>query len=233
VLEVRELSFRILKGISFKVEPGDVVGVVGKNGAGKSTLLKCLGGYYRYRGQVFLKGREFLSYPLNRRVLLVNYLPQELSLPFDYTVREFLWITTGVKGFEPAVEKFGISALLDRNFNSLSGGEKVKVLLSRLYLLKPSVFLLDEPSAYLDLAVISLLSSFIKEMSYDRKSLLIVSHDVSFLYSVCKKFIGLKDGKLLFFGGKEELVENLETLFDCPLSVKLINGELFIKNKEV
>ena len=229
MLEVRELSFGVLKAVSFRVRKGEVVGVIGKNGSGKSTLLKCLGGYYRYRGEVILNGREIFSYPLSQRVRLVNYLPQSFHLPFEYTVRELLYATTGRKDFEEALERFGVPHLADRLFESLSGGEKVKVLLARLYLLKPSLLLLDEPSAFLDLSVTVELASFVRQVALEGRSVLVVSHDISFLYSICDAFLGLKRGELLFAGGREELLENLELLFDCPLEVRLLGGELFIK----
>ena len=234
MVEVRELSYGILKGLSFEVKEGEVIGVIGKNGSGKSTLLKCLGGYYRYRGEVLLRGRELSTYPLRERVRLVNYLPQGIHLPFDYTVRELLYATTGVSRVEEALKKFKIEELSERLFESLSGGEKVKVLLSRLYLLKPSLLLLDEPSAFLDLSVMVELASFVREAAEQGRSVIVVSHDIPFLYSICDRFLGLKGGELLFFGGKKELLESLEPLFDCPLEVKVINGELFIKpTKEV
>ncbi len=229
MLEVRELSCRVLKNLSFKVGRGEVVGIVGKNGAGKSTLLKCLGGYLSYRGGVFLKGRELLTYPLKERVKLVNYLPQDFQTPFDYTVGELLYLTTGIRDYGKALERFGITSLEGRFFSSLSGGEKVKVLLARLYLLKPSLLLLDEPSAFLDLSVTVDLASFVREVAGEGRSVLIVSHDIPFLYSVCSHFIGLKEGELLFFGTGRELLAELPRLFDCPLEVKTIDGELFIK----
>ncbi len=218
MLEVKGLSFgKIVKGVSFKVKRGEVVGVLGKNGAGKSTLLKCLGGFYKYEGQVKLSGRELSSISLQERVKLVNYLPQNFNPAFDYKVKEFLYLSTGVKVSDSVLSKFGILKLKERELSSLSGGERVKVLLSRLELISPLVYLLDEPSAYLDPCVVSLLASYIRELSKRGKIVLIVSHDVDFIFKVSKLILGIKEGKLLFFGERKEAEERLEELFECSL----------------
>lgn len=218
MLEVKELSFgKIVNGVSFKVLRGEVVGVLGKNGAGKSTLLKCLGGFYRYEGKVYLSGRELSSLSLQERVKLVNYLPQNFSPAFDYKVNEFLYLSTGVKVSDSVLSKFGILKLKERELSSLSGGERVKVLLSRLELISPEVYLLDEPSAYLDPCVVSLLASYIKELSKRGKIVLIISHDIDFIFKVSNLILGIKEGKLLFFGKRKEAEEKLEELFECSL----------------
>jgi len=228
VLEVRELSVKgLLKGISFEAKGGEVIGVVGKNGAGKSSLLKALGGFYPYGGSVKVEGVEVKRAPLRKRVKLVNYLPQNFSPPAGYTVRELLELSTG-REIGGALKEFNLEKLEDRPVELLSGGERVKLLLARLKLISPKVYLLDEPSAYLDVAVLSLLEEFIRGV---KGVVVVVSHDIPFLYRLCKKFLGIKEGRELFFGGRGELLKNLEELFDCPLEVREIEGELFIKRR--
>ncbi len=226
MLEVKGLSFgKILKGISFKAEAGQVIGVLGKNGAGKSTLLKCLGGFYSYEGEVKLFGRELSSIPLRERVKLVNYLPQSFNPTFDYKVKEFLYLSTGVEVDDATLSKFGVLKLKERKLSLLSGGERVKVLLSRLELISPSVYLLDEPSAYLDPCVISLLTSYVRELSEKRKIVFIVSHDVDFVFKVSNLFLGIKEGELLFFEKRKGAKEKLEELFECQLENKEVVDE--------
>jgi ABC-type multidrug transport system ATPase subunit len=233
VLEVKELTYRnILKGISFSAQQGQVVGVIGKNGAGKSTLLKCLGGFYSYQGRVELLGRELSSYPLSQRVKLVNYLPQSFSIPFDYTVGELLFLSTGKEPSPGVLKEFHLEELLNRRFSELSGGEKVKVFLARLKLISPKVYLLDEPSAFLDPSVLSLLYSFVLKLAEEGSLLFVVSHDLSFLYLISTHFLGLKEGELLFFLKKEEALGRLEELFDCSFEfVRAPGGEVLIKPK--
>ncbi|WP_457677628.1 ABC transporter ATP-binding protein [Thermovibrio sp.] len=219
MVEVRELSYGVLKGISFKARRGDVVGVVGRNGSGKTTLLRCLGGFYPYKGEVLVKGKEVRSYPLSERIKLINYLPQSLELPLPYTVGELLYLTTGKGEFKEELEFFKVRELLNREFNLLSGGEKVKVLLTRLLILEPEVLLLDEPSAFLDLCVLSDLLLFIKELSKREKVLFIVSHDFNFLFKVANRFLALNSGKLYPFESKRALLSSLRELFGCDLEL--------------
>jgi len=232
VLEVRELALKgILEGISFSAKEGEVVGIVGKNGAGKSSLLKAVGGFYDYCGSVRVAGAELREAPVRERVKLANYLPQSFTPPAEYKVREFLEISTGKRGgIDRALREFGLEKLADREVESLSGGERIKLLLARLKLIAPKVYLLDEPSAYLDLSVLSLLEEFIKKASKGGV-VLVVSHDIQFLWRVADRFLGIKGGKRLFFGGREELLRRLESLFECRLEVKEIDGEILIKRR--
>ena len=231
MLEVRELSFGILKRVSFTVPEGSVVGVVGKNGAGKTTLLKCLGGFYSYSGSVRVNGREIGELPPEERIKTVNYLPQDFYHPFPFTVYEFLSSTTGKgeKEIEELLSQLGISALRERLLNGLSGGEKVKVHLVRLLLLDPEVYLLDEPVAYLDVSVVPFIGHLVKELSKRGRTVLITSHDIGFLYELCHLFLGLKEGELRLFGSGGELLKKSREIFGVELKAFECNGETFIK----
>jgi len=232
VLEVKELSVKeILKGISFKALKGEVVGIVGRNGAGKSSLLKAIGGFYGYRGSIRIEGAEVKRIPVRERVKLSNYLPQNFVPPPGYTAREFLEVSTG-KGekAEEALRELGLEEIADREVEVLSGGERVKLLLARLKLISPKVYLLDEPSAYLDISVLTLLEEFIGEAS-QKGVVVVVSHDLQFLWRVAEKFLGIKEGRELFFGGKGELLKNLKELFGCNLKAEEVEGELLIKRR--
>ena len=231
MLEVRGLSCGILKEVSFTVPDGKVVGVVGRNGAGKTTLLKCLGGFYRYLGSVKVSGREVRELPPEERVKRVNYLPQDFYHPFPFTVYEFLSSTTGKGGseVEEVLESLGILKFKERLLNSLSGGEKVKVHIARLLLVDPEVYLLDEPVAYLDVSVVPFIGHLVRELSKRGKTVLITSHDVGFLYSLCNLFLGLREGELSLFGDGRELLRKSREIFGVELKAFECNGETFIK----
>jgi len=233
VLEVRELSVKgILRGISFSARKGEVVGILGRNGAGKSSLLKAVGGFYPYGGSVKVEEIEVKGTPVEKRVRLANYLPQSFAPQAGYRVKEFLEVSTGREGeeVEETLREFGLEELSYREVEVLSGGERVKLLLARLKLISPKVYLLDEPSAYLDLSVLSLLEEFVKKASKEG-AVLVVSHDLQFLWRVADKFLGIKEGRELFFGGRKELLKNLEELFECSLEVKEIDGEILVKRR--
>jgi len=231
VVEVRDLSFRVLRRISFSVETGAVVGIVGKNGAGKTTLLKSLGGFYPYSGSVKVDGVEVRELPPLERVKTVNYLPQDFYHPFPFTVYEFLKATTEKDDgrIYEVLKKLGILKFKNRLLHSLSGGEKVKVHISRLLLVDPEVFLLDEPVAYLDISVSPFIENLVRELSERGKTVFITSHDVNFLYGLCDLFLGLKEGELSLFGGREELLKKGKEVFGVELKLISCNGETFIK----
>ena len=231
MVEVRELSYGILKEVSFTLEKGRVLGIVGRNGSGKTTLLKCIGSYYSYGGSVKVGGREISEVSPRERFSLVNYLPQNFSYLFPYKVKEFLSITTGKREISQVLEKLQIEELEDRFINTLSGGEGVKVQLARLLLSNPKVFLLDEPVAFLDVTVYSLIGSIVSEVRNKGKTILITAHDLSFLHDVCDLFLGIEKGKVVFFGGKEVFIEGIGRVFGNSLVVEEVNGEVFIKPK--
>ncbi len=243
MLEVKNLFYReILKDISFRVERGSVIGLAGKNGSGKTTFLKCIGGFLNYSGFVFLDGEDLKTLSIRKRVLKVNYLPQILEMSFPYTVFEFLLSSlVPLKGFFPSLadediekvesylKKLNISHLKDRIFSTLSGGERVKVLISRLLLIDPDVYLFDEPGAFLDVEVLPFLAEILKELKEKKKIAIITSHDLNFLLDVADQFLGLKNGRLFFSGGREEFLEKVELLFDTKLRILRSQNEIFIK----
>jgi iron complex transport system ATP-binding protein len=145
---------------------------------------------------------------------------------------QYLFLSTGKEPSPGVLKEFQLEGLLNRRFSQLSGGEKVKVFLARLKLISPKVYLLDEPSAFLDPSVLSLLYSFVLKLAREGNLTFVVSHDLSFLYLISTHFLGLKEGKLLFFLKKEEALGRLEELFDCPFElVRAFKGEVLIKPK--
>ncbi len=233
MVEVRELSFRILSNLTFSVGRGKVVGIVGRNGSGKTTLLRCLGGYHKYTGSVKVEGVEIKRASPKERLKLVNYLPQNFSYAFPYTVFEFLSVTTGKRGqeVEEVLGELQIGSLKGRFVNTLSGGESVKVQIARLLLSAPKVFLLDEPVAFLDVTVYSLIGNLVWKLKGRGKTVFITAHDLSFLYDTCDLFLGMEKGRLIFFGEKMDFIDGMRKLFNGFLKVKEFNGEIFIKPK--
>ena len=233
MLEVNGLSYgKLLEGISFKVPEGAVVGILGPNGAGKSTFLKCLGGFYRYGGSVRLNGQELREVPLRVRWRLVNYLPQLINFQVPYTVEELLSFYGPRGKVLKALKRLGIEGLKGQLFERLSGGERVKVLLARLLVIEPQLYLLDEPSAFLDLSLIPLLSELIEEAVKEGRVVLVVSHDFTFLSSVSRFFLGIKGGRQLFFREGPPSKRELEELFEVPLEIFSAKKAIFVRPKK-
>ena len=164
-IDVRDLSFaygkrQVLRQVSFRTRPGQLVAVLGPNGAGKSTLFRCILGFLpRYRGEIALCGHDLRF--LDRRSLarLAAYIPQSSAPVYNYTVRD-----TVLMGADPfhapgpsqqetadrVLETLGIRDLADRGINEISGGERQLALIARAMAQQAKILLMDEPTANLD-----------------------------------------------------------------------------------
>ncbi len=167
----------VLKGVSLKAYPGELLAILGGNGTGKSTMLSVLSGVQRpYRGQVKTFGARVTALPQNPQMLLVKK-----------TVREELMSAFPAKQRGGAAEKIGemaalcrLQGLLDRHPYDLSGGEQQRVALAKVLLQEPQILLLDEPTKGLDNDFKRILAGIIRELSSRGVCVIMVSHDVEF-----------------------------------------------------
>ncbi len=161
-------SFRpgqpVLADVSFAVGEDAVVYILGHNGCGKSTLFNCLAGIYAPQaGQILLDGQDIARWPHRRRALWIGLVPQNHAAAFPYSVREMVLMgraphlgpfdTPGREDYrraEEAVSAVGLTGLIDRSYNELSGGERRLVMVARGLAQDSNLLLLDEPDAYLD-----------------------------------------------------------------------------------
>jgi len=157
----------LLKDVSFTVQPGERIGLVGSNGAGKSTLLKMIAGI-----------EEIDSGTIHLDHETAGYLPQESDfLPTD-TIESAISLSSHPQA-RAILGKVGLGGLAhDMSVTALSGGQKTRLALARLLLAKPSILLLDEPTNHLDIHGLAWLEGFVKQF---HGSILIVSHDRTFL----------------------------------------------------
>ncbi|ABI56545.1 ATP-binding cassette domain-containing protein [Alkalilimnicola ehrlichii MLHE-1] len=205
LVEARGLTVRrgdqpVLCNVDLVVESGQVVTLVGPNGSGKSTLVQVLTGVIRdYRGQV---GR--------RTGLRVGYVPQHFRIDrnLPITVRRFMKLAPrGRRGhWAEAVADAGVSQLLDRPMQGLSGGELRRVLLARALLSRPHLLALDEPAAGLDQRGQGELYRLIRHVR-DRYGcgVLVVSHDLNLVMAATDQVLCLSEGHILCRGAPESV----------------------------
>ncbi len=170
LIECNNLSFSydgsrlVLRDVSFKVEKGQLVTLLGPNGVGKSTLLNCITGLIRPQsGSITLNGRSLTS--MTRRAIAkqIAYVPQKTDIPFDYSVEEFvvmgrtahlgLLATPSADDYAKVKEslvRLDMGLLAHRPINELSGGEQQKACIARALVQEPKLVILDEPTAALD-----------------------------------------------------------------------------------
>ena len=215
---------KIIKNISFNVNENSVTGVLGKNGAGKTTLLGMLMGLISpSSGNIEILGKN-LFFKKNEILKEINFQSPYIDLPKKMTVEQNLFFYSrlyGIKKFKDKiydlVKKLKMTDLMKKNYGSLSAGQKTKVNLCKALINDPKLLLLDEPTASLDPET----SIFIREflLDYQKKnksSILITSHNLEEIQSICSKIILLKLGKIASNGNLNELlkINNYSSLKD-------------------
>ncbi|MBE6782592.1 MAG: ABC transporter ATP-binding protein [Ruminococcaceae bacterium] len=200
----------VLSDLSFEVNKGDYLCIVGENGSGKSTLMKALLGLIKpVSGEI-----KFCCAKHSE----IGYLPQQTDIQKDFpaSVSEVVISgTLGRKGFKPFytkkekdlakknMEMLGISHLAKHSYQNLSGGQQQRVLLARALCATTSMLLLDEPVAGLDPVVTAEMYKIIKELNDKGIAIIMVSHDISAAVEYASHILHLRN-KPLFFGTKEE-----------------------------
>jgi iron complex transport system ATP-binding protein len=220
----------IVKDVNFRVEQGEFVAIVGPNGAGKSSLLKCLNRVHsRYRGEVRLNAlptRKFSQKALARQI---SYVPQTAGDVAGFTVRQFVqqgrypWkgpfdaeSAEDARIVEEALRLAGVAGLSGRFIESLSGGERQKVLIAAALAQDAPLLLLDEPTAHLDYRSQAGMLGLIRAIHGTRgTTVLTVTHDLNFALQSAGRLIVLSEGRAVWTGKPGELTAPglLERLF--------------------
>ena len=209
-------NMTVLENVSFALEEGDYLCVVGENGAGKSTLIKCLAGLKKPT-----EGEMVFSPDITRAD--VGYLPQQTAIQRDFpaSVREV--VMSGCLNHSRLIpfytkadrqraarhmEELGITDLADRSYRELSGGQQQRVLLARALCASNKLLILDEPVTGLDPIVTSEIYDIIKNVNKKYSmTIIMVSHDVKTAVRSANKILHLKQ-TVQFFGSTEDYVRS-------------------------
>ncbi len=224
VLEVKSLvkkfgSFEAVKGISFAVPRGKIVGLLGPNGAGKTTTIHMLLGVTsQTSGKVSFFGQE---YGKNRSEVLqkVGYVSAFNTLQGRITVQENLNVFANLFSLENPKKKiaelvayFEIAELLNQRYWDLSSGQKTRVNLIKAFINDPELVLMDEPTASLDPDIADKTISFIEEKRKTAgTSILYTSHDMEEVTRICDEVIFLDHGKIFAQDTPLELTKKIES----------------------
>ena len=243
MIEIKNLSFSygshdVLNDISFAVEPGQCVGILGNNGAGKSTLITCINGIRRPKsGQVLIHGQDIRKLRRNALAKKVAYVAQKNELTnatvFDCVLlgrTPFIkWSISqeDLDACEEMIEQLGISHLKLRYVDELSGGEMQKVMLARALVQQPELLLLDEPTSNLDPKNQYEMMAMVQKIAREKKiAVLIVIHDLNLALRYCDRFYFLKDHIGYSYGGIETVTpETIREVYNIRADVTNINGK--------
>jgi lipopolysaccharide export system ATP-binding protein len=202
---------RVVDGVSFAVQPGEVVGLLGPNGAGKTTSFHCVVGLLvPDQGEVRLGERNLSGLPLHERARMgIGYLPQEPSIFRKLTVRQNFRLVLEGFGLAPQEQEEKVDRLLtefdllrvaDARGETLSGGERRRAEIARSLLAEPKFMLFDEPFAGVDPIAVHDLQRLIHKLSERGLGVLITDHAVRETLGICDRAVLLVDGKLLESG---------------------------------
>lgn len=222
--------------INAHVDTGDLVALVGPNGSGKSTLIKCINGVLKaQKGVVLLNNTNILDYKTGRLARNMAYVPQRSEGITTSSV--FDVILLGRKPYiqwKPTPDDFRIVAdvidtlhlneLAMKDFDKMSGGQQQIVHIARALAQQPSVLLLDEPTANLDIKHQIEVMEVLKKLSGNKITIIIAIHDINMAARYASKIMMLKKGRVFSFGNNSSITdENIEKLYD--VKVKVIRDE--------
>ena len=180
-------KFWALKDVSFKVEKGDRVGVMGFNGAGKSTTMNMITGFIEpTSGRIIIDGQDISKKPKKAKKE-IGYMPEGVPLYADLTVKEFVTYMAELKGvkrkerkqlIEKVLEDVELTGLEKRKVNQLSGGQKQRVSIARCFLKNPPILILDEATSALDTTTEIKIQESFDKLSKGRTTI-IIAHRLS------------------------------------------------------
>lgn len=211
----------VLKDISFDVSTGDIIAIVGPSGSGKSTLLRCLNMIETpSSGKIVFEGTNLVDKKTNLSLVRekIGMVFQQFNLFNHLSVLDNLILAPvklKVMGEGSAkrkaimlLEKIGLKDKALSYPSSLSGGQKQRVAIIRTLMMDPDIILFDEPTSALDPEMIGEVLDLIKMVASENKTMIIVSHEISFVKSIANRILFLENGKIIFDGSNKEFFNN-------------------------
>ena len=215
-----------VKNISFKINKGTIIGLLGPNGCGKSTTIGMMLGLIKpTSGEVIINNKNIET---NRTDLLqkINFISPYIELPKKLTIEENLKVygrMYGVKNLKDKIieltEKLNLTEFKKRKTGELSSGQKNRVSLAKALINDPEILLLDEPTASLDPDVGDYVRGIIEKFSSNnKKTILIASHNMNEVERLCDEVMMMKKGEIIDKGKSSDLItkhgrKNLEEVF--------------------
>lgn len=202
----------VLSDVSFKIQEGDYLGLVGPNGGGKTTLIRTLLGVITpSRGSVTLWGSNPQS---STSIHRVGYLPQHrpsTHTPFPASVAEVVRMGTATDAVDEFLAEFGLTQQAQTPFRNLSGGQQQKVLLARAFACRPRLLILDEPSTGLDSRSREEFFTYIETVrSRSALTVILISHDTGQIGTYANKILYI-DQTVKYFGDVKDYCQSEDT----------------------
>lgn len=226
ILEVQNLEKtygdrRVVSGLSFTVQEGEIVGLLGPNGAGKTTAFYMTMGLIRPdKGTILFKGVDVTKKPIDKRAKMgMGYLAQEPSVFRNLTVEENIACileTLPISKYErmhrlsELMDELNLASLAKKKASGLSGGERRRLEITRALVTHPSFLLLDEPFANIDPIAINDVQHLIRLLVKKKISVLITDHNAREIFSIVDRSYLIREGKVFLSGTVDALIHNEE-----------------------
>ncbi|MBO6242094.1 MAG: amino acid ABC transporter ATP-binding protein [Butyrivibrio sp.] len=218
----------ILKGISFDLEKGKTLTIIGRSGSGKTTLLRCLNfletpdsGTIKVNGEVLFDGKNPSSSEkeLREKRLHFGMVFQQFNLFPQYTALENVVLAPGLLNPEKdkvqilvegkaILSKMGLLDRMDNYPHQLSGGQQQRVAIARALALKPDILCFDEPTSALDPELTGEVLKVIKDLSRQETTMIIVTHEIEFAKDVSDEIIFMDDGIIAEKGSPRQVIDS-------------------------
>ena len=242
MIEFQHVSFAyeknrpVLTDLSFRIERGEAVGLIGANGAGKSTVMKLLLGLLEGEGRILVDGMELGRGSLGevRRKLgfVLQNSDNQMFMPTVYEDMIFAPLNYGLSREEAearvdaVLAELGLEELKHRYNHKISGGEKRMAAIATILAMEPEAILMDEPTSALDPYNRRVVINTIRRL---RQTKLITSHDLDMILDTCSRVILLSNGRIAADGPAEELLRDRTLLeanrMELPLRLQGMDGE--------
>lgn len=235
-IEINNFSYSfgngdVLSSVSFGIEKGKYLSIVGPNGAGKTTLLKNImrileGG----RGLLKVNGIDLKGFSQRELAKKISYVPQPNGRNYPFQAWEFILMgkypylnpfskitAADERDVDEALESVHMSRFKNRDMNTLSSGERQKIMIAASLIQKADIFLLDEPTTFLDPKHEEEINRILKRLNRERNITIIsVTHNINLAAMLADKILALKSGRLIYFGDSAGFMERgvLSNIYD-------------------
>lgn len=246
-IQVQRLSYSyeknkpVLKDVSFELESGSFVCLLGPNGVGKSTLFKCMLGLLPgYSGKILIDGENIASLTPRQLSRRVAYIPQSTAPVFNYTVSDVVlmgttsqasaWGSPGERELayvQKALQTLNIEHLAPRQFMNISGGERQLVLIARALAQQAGVLFMDEPTANLDYGNQIRVLERVKELTGEGYTIIQSTHNPEQAFLYADRVIAVKDGRVAADGAPNAAMDSelLTSLYGVNVSVESLRND--------
>ncbi|MGI6728484.1 MAG: ABC transporter ATP-binding protein [Anaerovoracaceae bacterium] len=238
----------VISNISFTVNKGCMLGLLGRNGCGKTTLFRCMNGLIKpFSGKVLLNGKDTSKLKQTEIARLSAMVPQGTATVFSLNVIDMILLGSAchLKAWEAPsqielskvaslAEEMGILSLLDKRFSELSGGEQQLVLIARALMQDTPILFLDEPTSHLDFTNQHHVMSLVRKLVLKKDlTTIVTTHDPNIVFEYCDEALAIKDGNILKCGKVNDVLteQTLVTLYGNRIALEKTSSGYFVVPK--